>query len=225
MTAGKPRLVACPLGFDERFVVRAIIQLRLGLGSHDALALFLPVEGDPRGLDAFNRVKRMVESYNLDLTLSLSEISVDDFWKGAGQIRKCLEELANKLGSPKLCVVLGGGMRILSLQVLIGVLALNLGGDVLIYREDLKGSVTFSLDALRGLKKPSEEHLKILRVIRRRPGLSFSELADEISMPKATLHKRLQELKDMGLVSVRHEGRRVFISTTPRASLWLSDQQ
>jgi len=221
ITTTRPKLVACPLGFDERFVIRAIIQLRLGLESHDALVLFLPTEGDPRSLEAFNRISRMVENYNLDLALNLREINVDDFWRGASQVRRCLEELASKLGSPELHLILGGGMRILSLQVLVGALALGLGGEVLVYREDLKGSVRLPLDALRDLERPSENHLKLLEVIKRRPGLSLSELAHETSMPKTTLHKRLQELKSMKLISVRYEGRRVFISITPRAKLWL----
>lgn len=216
-----PRLVACPLGFDERFVIRAIIQLRLGLGGQDALVLFLPVKGDPRGLEALNRIKQMLDSYNLSLLFRSEEVDIDDFWKGAGQVRKCLETLVNRLGPTELHVVLGGGMRILSLQVLIGALAINLSGDVLIYREDLKGSATFSLDALRTLRRPSDEHIKILKAVRERPGLSFSELAEEVSMPKATLHKRLQELRGMGLISIRHEGRRAFINITPRAKLWL----
>jgi len=220
MAEGRPRLVACPLGFDERFVVRAIIQLRLGLEGQDVLALFLPLEGDPRGLEALNRVEQMVGNYNLNLLLRSEEVDIDDFWEGAGQVRRCLEVLVDELAPSKLHVVLGGGMRILSLQVLMGALALGLSGDVLVYREDLKGSVAFSLNALRTLRRPSDEHIKVLEAVRRKPGLSFSELAREISMPKATLHKRLQELKNMGLITVGHEGRKAVINITPRAKLW-----
>ena len=215
------KLVACPLGFDEKFVVRAIIQLGLGLREHDALALFLPAEGDPRGLDAYGRVKHMVESYNLDLELRLKEVNVDDFWDGAGQIRRCLKEFVDRLRAPELYVVLGGGMRILSLQVLLGALALGLKGHMLIYREDLRGSAALPLDAIRNLRRPSDEHVRLLKAVERWPGISFSELAEELSMPKATLHKRLRELKEMNLVLIRHEGRRVFIDITPRAKLWL----
>ena len=60
-----------------------------------------------RDRDAYGRVKHMVESYNLDLELRLKEVNVDDFWDGAGQIRRCLKEFVDRLRAPELYVVLG----------------------------------------------------------------------------------------------------------------------
>jgi len=212
--------VACPLGFDERFAIRAVIQLRLGLRQPDAMIVFLPRNGDPRGREAFERIKRMVENYSLSLNLGLEEIDVDDFWAGAGQVRRALEGVLKEQGPSELWTIIGGGMRILLLQVLLGVLALGERGQVLVFREDLKGSITFSLDVLE-LRRPSPDHIRLLKAIWERPGLSLSELSKEISMPKATLYKRIQDLARLGLVDIKHEGRRMSIVVAPRGKLWL----
>lgn len=220
MCPARPRLVACPLGFDERFAIRAVIQLRLGLEQPDAMIVFLPRNGDPRGLEAFERIKRMVENYNLSLDLRLEEVDVDDFWAGAGQVRRALDGMLKERGPSELWIIMGGGMRIMLIQVLLGVLALGEKCQALVFREDLKGSVSFPLDVLE-LRRPSPEHIKLLKAIWERPGLSLSELSREISMPKATLHKRIQDLARLGLVDIKHEGRRTSIMVAPKGKLWL----
>ena len=216
----KPILLICSVGFDERFIVRTIVDFRLGIKSRDGIILFLPRDADPRSYGVINRIEDFIRSYKLNIELFSYEIDIDDFWKGAGRVRKILEEILDRIGPEMVYVMLGGGMRLLILEILIGTVAAGVRGEIIVYKEDLTGKSSFPINILR-MEKPSTSLIQLLEKIVEKPGISFSELSDLLKISKSTLHKRLRTLQHMGLVSIEKIGKSVRISPLPYAHFWL----
>lgn len=216
----KPILLICSVGFDERFIVRTIVDFRLGIKSKDGIILFLPSGADPRSYDVINRIKDFVRSYKLNIELFSYEINIDDFWKGASKVRKIVEEILDDIGPETVYVMLGGGMRLLILEILIGIVATGVRGEIIVYKEDLSGKSSFPTNILR-MEKPSTVLIQLLEKIVENPGISFSELSNVLNISKSTLHKRLKILKHMGLVSLEKIGKNVYVSPLPYALFWI----
>ena len=217
----KPILLICSVGFDERFIVRTIVDFRLGIKSKDGIVLFLPSGADPRSYGVIDRIKDFVRSYKLNIELFSYEINIDDFWKGAGTVRKIVEEILDSIGPETVYVMLGGGMRLLILEILIGIVATGVRGEIIVYKEDLSGKSSFPINILR-MEKPSTVLIQLLEKIIEKPRISFSELSNVLNISKSTLHKRLKILQRMGLISIEKVGKNVYISPLPYALFWIN---
>lgn len=215
------RFVVASVGFDERFIVRLLISARLGVGSEDFLLLVMPEDDSERCLAVVEAVKKLVHTYGLRLNLETLRVNVDSFWESAGSVRKSVEKLYEERGSPELIVLLSGGMRALILEVLSGCVATGLRGNVIVYREDLKGHVEFPLDLLK-IDKPMLQHIRVLEVIRSLGGrANLKGIMDKLYLSKASAHRRVRELEEIGLVRVERRGRASKILLTEKAKLWV----
>ena len=214
-------MVVASVGFDERFIVRLMISARLGVGSDDFLLLVMPSGDDVRCASVVEAVKRFIENYGLRLGLEVLTVDVGSFWGSAGSVRRTVENLYGKLNPSKLIVLLSGGMRALILEVLTGCIATGLKGQILVYREDLKGHIEFPLEILK-IEKPTVEHVKILKIINELSGkANLKDITYKLNISKASAHRRVKELENMNLVKIEHKGRASKILLTEKAELWI----
>lgn len=215
------RLVIASVGFDERFIVRLMVSCSLGVGSYDHLLLVMPSGDDVRCSGVVDSVKAFISNYELKLGLDVVTVDVAGFWSSAGTIRKTIENLYSKLEPKELIVLLSGGMRALIMEVLVGCIATGLKGQVLVYREDLKGHIEFPLEILN-IEKPTIEHTRILKIIHELGGsANLKDIKHKLKISKATAHRKIKELENMNIVRIEHRGRASKILLTEKAKLWI----
>jgi len=219
-TNRRPILIICSVGFDERFIVRAIISLKLGIKSMDGLVLFLPKKADLRSKKVIERINEIIRNYGLNIELYSYEVDIDSFWQAAGSIRTHTEFVLNKIGPKYVYLMLGGGMRLLIIEILMGVIASGVNGEVIIYKEDLSGEASFPLQFIT-IKKPPSQLINLLRIIAENPDSSLTFLAKKTNLPKSTLHKWLKKLHEMNLISIGRKGRSIEVELLPQAHLWI----
>ena len=213
-------LLAAPVGFDERFLFRTILSLRLGLYQQDPICLFLPQNPEEKALRVINYINEMKNTYKLKINILKYEVQIDDFWGAAGFIRKKIEELYLEYNCEKIYVLFSGGMRILALEVLLGALATGKPGEVIVHKEDLSGEIKFPLLFIT-IKRPSPELLNILKTLAENPHATLTEISHALKMAKSTISKRLRELEDLGLIKIHRIGKYTRFEIMPAAKLWL----
>lgn len=216
------RLVVASIGFDERFLVRLIVNSKLGVNSDDLLLLVLPInDEDKRSRKVIDYVNNFIESYRLKIKVKCLTVDVNSFWRAAGKIRSELEKMIYDYKPVNVIILLSGGMRILILEVLVGCLATGIRGDVISYREDLKGLVIFPLNIM-SVKRPPIDCIKILRFLNKKGGKgNLRDISSHLLISKSTAHRRVKELEESGYVKVIHKGKASKIVLTEKAFLWL----
>ena len=211
--------VVASVGFDERFIVRLIVSSKLGVLSEDVLLLVMPLGDDVRSLNVVRAVEKFIGSYGLKVKLHVLRVDVADFWGSAGKVRGKVEEIFGKHVPEKLIVLLSGGMRALILETLTGCVATGLKGEIIVYREDLKGYVNFPLETFK-IEKPPLEELNVLAMVR--DGLvNLRSIASALGVSKTSAFRIIKRLEEKGLVRVEYRGRASKIVLTDKAKLWL----
>jgi len=218
------RLVLSPIGFDERFLLRLMFMYKIGTEEHkDVMLLFRPdaPHQDPRSNNVISQLNKLKELSKLNVEIIVEKVKVDDFWSGVRKIVNRISHVLEEVHPTNVIINLSGGMRVLLLQLFVGCILLPIDAEVVIYREDLSGYVSFPISVLRKLKKPPECMIGILKVIKENPGITFSELARKLNLPKSTLHVRLEKLIEEQLVEATREGAKLKLSLSPWAFLWV----
>jgi len=211
--------VVASVGFDERFIVRLIVSSKLGVLSEDVLLLVMPLGDDVRSLNVVRAVEKFIGSYGLKVKLHVLRVDVADFWGSAGKVRGKVEEIFGKHVPEKLIVLLSGGMRALILETLTGCVATGLKGEIIVYREDLKGYINFPLETFK-IEKPPLEELNVLAMVR--DGLvNLRSIASALGVSKTSAFRIIKRLEEKGLVRVEYRGRASKIVLTDKAKLWL----
>ncbi|OYT52861.1 MAG: hypothetical protein B6U76_09240, partial [Desulfurococcales archaeon ex4484_217_2] len=130
-----------------------------------------------------------------------------------------VEEIFGKHVPEKLIVLLSGGMRALILETLTGCIATGLKGEIIAYREDLKGYINFPLETFK-IEKPPLEELNVLAMVR--DGLvNLRSIASALGVSKTSAFRIIKRLEEKGLVRVEYRGRASKIVLTDKAKLWL----
>lgn len=211
--------VVASVGFDERFIVRLIVSSKLGVLSEDVLLLVMPLGDDVRSLNVVRAVEKFIGNYGLKVKLHVLRVDVADFWGSAGKVRGKVEEIFGKHVPEKLIVLLSGGMRALILETLTGCIATGLKGEIIAYREDLKGYINFPLETFK-IEKPPLEELNVLAMVR--DGLvNLRSIASALGVSKTSAFRIIKRLEEKGLVRVEYRGRASKIVLTDKAKLWL----
>lgn len=211
--------VVASVGFDERFIVRLIVSSKLGVSSEDVLLLVMPSSDDVRGLNVVRAVEKFISNYGLKINLHVLKINVGSFWEASGAVRKNIEKIFSKYVPEKLVILLSGGMRALILETLTGCIAAGLKGDIVVYREDLKGYIEFPLETLK-IEKPPVEELRILKMIKEGK-VNLKSIAKVLSVSKTSAFRMVKRLEERGLVRIEHRGRASKIVLTEKAKLWI----
>lgn len=211
------------LGFDERFLVKHAITEGLGVKGQDmVLAIYPRTEESEKVKRAIEALNEMVRQYELNISVEEFQVDLESFWTACGMVRARLEDTISEERPERMQIVLGGGMRIMVVALLLGAAAVRFRpeAEVLVYREDLKGSIKFPLDLVK-VETPSGEELKVLRKIREKGRTTLSEVARELGLSKTAAFRKVSSLNKGGYVKVVRRGRGSFIELEEKSRLWL----
>ncbi len=217
-------LVLASVGFDERFIVRHIVSTGLGVGSEDIIYAFIPTGDDERGLRVIEAVKELISRYGLHLTVDSLSLDVGDFWGSAGKVRRTVEDVSKKRSPQAMHILLGGGMRVLGFIIFTGALAARYKpqeSTTYIYREDLRGHITFPLEIFKIERPPQHIIDTLMALMDSGKSSSISSLARSLRIAKSTLHRRVAYMEKTGLVTIERRGRSSRIKLLDPAKLWI----
>jgi CRISPR-associated protein Csa3 len=200
------KAIVASFGFDEKFVVRAILRHGLSTGDMVVLVTGKLVE---RVVKAYESVKKLTRQAGAEVRIC--ELEVHDFPKIVPLLRDYLKELAQSFDT--VVLVLSGGMRVIVLALFTA--ALLLPGNaksrfrVELETEDQGLPVSISSNVLRLFATPSlDAKQDLLNVVVSRPGLTVAEMQDIVNKHESTIRRQLKQLEAMGLIKLREAGTR-----------------
>ena len=193
----KSKILMLTLGFDERFVYRAVLRHDVSEGDEIILITGKRIDKVQR---AFEMISNFVKkSYGETVEVKLIEIDPLDVY---GSIRK-IGEVLKGIEERSLLVNLSGGMRALILIVIFSVLLMwKRNFEVEVELEDLSGIVRFPGKLLKvvGSLFPASS-IELLKMIRE--GVCTTEkLAKSLRKERSTIRKRLKRLEEAGLIEI-----------------------
>jgi len=190
---GKGTAIVASLGFEERFLLRAVI--RRGVKENDKIVVIMPEKGDPRGEKAFQTLKELLDKAFPQIELIKHEVNVQDFYGAISNLRNLL----NKLNLENNIVLnLSGGQRLLILEILAAALSLGINAELEIETEDSSVYLTIPIKTMHQLKLDRIDQ-EILRKVAERGEIRLKDL-EELKIPKATLWRKLNRLTEDGLL-------------------------
>jgi CRISPR-associated protein Csa3 len=206
-------------GFDERFVVRAVI--RHGIGSGDRIVLVTGSRHE-RTVKAFEYVRGLAESVGAEAELVEMGDVTYSFPGLVARLRSLLEGLAGAY--ERVTVLLSGGMRVLVLALYTAALLSGRGVKgrlrVEVDTEDVGRLVEIPGEALSLLGPPElGAKMELLRAVVERPGLTVEELASMLSKNPSTIRRQVAALDELSLV--RLHGRPARVEPTGAAIMLL----
>jgi len=213
------RALIASFGFDEKFVVRAI--LRHGIGANDEIVL-VTGRPEPRAEKAYETVKRLADSADARVYLKQLGDAIYDFKSLIRETKKILREAIEK--HERVTLLLSGGMRVIVLGLYTALLllpkSLRERVRVELDTEDVYRLVEIPRSIINIFEVPELGAKKeLLAVIAREPGLTIEELARRLNKDESTVRRQLQALLALGLVRV--EGRPQRAYPTPAAEALL----
>ncbi len=186
------------LGFDEKFCYRAILRHGIKEGNKIILLTAGLVE---RVKKAYEWIKAFAER-SYDVEVKIVQIDVRDFTKAIKVIAGLFEEHRDF----KLIINLSGGMRALSIIVLLAFLIKPIrNADIEIELEDFSGVVNIRneiIDLIVQSKNLTEERLKVLRTITKYDLSDVGRLAEVMGKDVTTVRRHIHELSKLGLVKI-----------------------
>ncbi|WP_324735722.1 CRISPR-associated CARF protein Csa3 [Thermococcus sp. SY098] len=188
-------LVVFPLGFDEKFIVRALIRNKLK--KEDKLLAILPegYEKEERTITALKNLQGLLKSLTSEDSITVVEVPLGSGEDMVLTIRK--EVLRHLTPDREILAVLSGGMRALTVTTLAALSSLQ---DVSVRVEsdfeNLAGFISFDLTPI--LAPADIRWVRILCGIYR--GKSIRKTAEEIGTSPATVSRELQRMMHYNLV-------------------------
>ncbi|HIP65217.1 MAG TPA: CRISPR locus-related DNA-binding protein [Pyrodictium sp.] len=216
------RALVASFGFDEKFVVRAIIRHGIGGGDLVVLVTATPTE---KTLSAYKYVADIAGKVDARVELYVLGEKVYDFTTLVVEVKKLLLKLAREYD--RVTVLLSGGMRVIVLGLYTAVLALP---------DEVKERVVVELDTEdRGVRVEIPKEIvwlfktpelgakkQLLELIVREPRQTVEQLAKRLGKDESTVRRQLQTLAEQKLVKL--EGRPVKPQPTPAARILVEDQ-
>jgi len=200
------RLFIAPLGFHEDFILRSLISLRITRGDLVYVVTCSPITG---------AVKRAYDGLTATLTRQglpqplLVEVNCGDFY---GSFKKVRELVAN-LKPEQVFFCSGGGLRALTLTILLALVSLK--KPFTVHYEAESGIEGFTVKPeffLNLFSEPSEKELLALKAVISKPGISVKELSEVLGVKEKTARNIVTRLKNRGLVTKK--GRREGVEPT-----------
>jgi len=215
------RALVASFGFDEKFVVRAIIRHGIGSGDLVVLVTSTPTE---KTLSAYKYVADIAGKVDAKVELCMLGEKVYDFTTLVIEVKKLLLRLAREYD--KVTVLLSGGMRVIVLGLYTAVLVLpdEVKGRILVEldTEDRGVRVEIPRETISLFKMPELGAKKqLLELIVREPGQTVEQLAKRLGKDESTVRRQLQTLAEQKLVKL--EGRPAKPQPTPAARILVDD--
>jgi len=211
------RALVASFGFDEKFVVRAIIRHGIGGGDLVVLVTATPTE---KTLSAYKYVADIAGKVDARVELYALGEKVYDFTTLAVEAKKLLTKLAREY--ERVTLLLSGGMRVIVLGLYTAALALP---------EEVKEKIVVELDTEdRGVRVEIPREVvelfkmpelgakrQLLELIVREPGQTIEQLAKKLGKDESTVRRQLQTLVEQKLVKL--DGRPTKPQPTPAAKI------
>lgn len=211
------RLIIATIGFEEKFMIRAITRHGLDKGDH---ILLITGPSTEKSMNAINLIKGFVTKYyGKDVSLSIKEVPISDFYTSVLTIKQSIIERAKELTN--VIVNLSGGMRVLIIATLLALAMLNLKNVLIeIETEDSSSIITIPTEMLSlGQSKLGKRLLDILRIlVESQTPLSVSEIAKELQLDESTIRRHLLKLRRMKLIEVK-KPKPLMVQPSPLARL------
>ncbi len=197
-------------GFDERFVVRAIIRHGLSQGDLVILLTSKLVEKAEKAYKYVDQIARNVQAKVEVVELGESTYSFPHLVRS---VKDILIKQAKE--RDRVTVILSGGMRIIVLGLYTA--ALSMPKDlkdkisIEIDTEDINRLVVIPRNIVEIINPPSlGAKSEILDLVIKTPGLTIDELANKLGKDRSTIRRHLQALKEMKLITLRGRPFRVW---------------
>lgn len=197
-----PRALVASFGFDERFVVRAIIRHGIGVGD---LLLLITSTSTEKTLTAYNYVKDLASKVGAQVELLQLGDKVYSFPDLVTELKRILLELLKSYDG--ITILLSGGMR---------VLVLGLYTAALLIPQNVKERISLEIDTEdRGvhIAIPNEllyiltppdlgARINVLRAVVESPGLTIEELSQKLGKDESTIRRQIQTLAKLKLITI-----------------------
>jgi CRISPR-associated protein Csa3 len=205
-------ILVATVGFDEKFVIRAVMRHVDSL-KKVYLITAAPVE------ERVKKAVRLIEEFiskilkepGKEVGLEVIEADLRDFFGVVAELRKkCFEE--DEVTNTYI-INLSGGMRALVLAVLTAFVISGKTGEIEVELENFRGVIRFSPELLRGVGLGDYDR-KVLRSLAQRGKATYRELLTDTNLPRATLFRILKNLKLRGFIKAEITGRTSYYSLT-----------
>ena len=200
------RVFVAPLGFHEDFVLRSLVKFKAMGG--DALYVVTcgpVVSAVKRAIDG---LVAMTSRQGLPQPV-LVELDCNNFYSSVGRLR----ELLRKHLEDDVVFCVGGGLRVLTLVVLLALVSLK--KPFTLHYEPERGVNEFTVEPeffLNLFEELDEAERRVLSVVVLNPGVSVGEIARTLGIKEKTVRNIVTKLKKRGLVVKR--GRREGVEPT-----------
>ncbi|HIH73640.1 MAG: CRISPR-associated protein Csa3 [Thermococcaceae archaeon] len=184
-------LVIFPVGFDEKFIIRALVRKREGvdgLGPGDRLLAVVP-EGygkEERAVNAINSIKAIASPITGEDNVKILEVPPD----GEDMVLKIAQAVRENLTTDRIVLaVLSGGMRPILVSTLLALLSVR-DARVIVESdfENLSGHISLELGAF--LAPPKRRWVMILCGLLK--GWSVRKIAEDLGVSPATISNELK---------------------------------
>ena len=202
------RALVTTIGFDERFVVRALIRYLENI-DHFIGILSTPIE--QRALQAISNIKNFIDKYVVDsgkrLAYEFIEIDITDPYEAIAKLKRIFTS------NNEYVVNLSGGMRALTIVTFIAFIISRARGEIEIELENLQGRISIDPRIITAGPLSSDEE-KIVNTIKKLGRATYRDIMKETGIPRATLFKHLSSLRSRGVIDQQREGRNTYYLLT-----------
>ncbi|MDT7889064.1 MAG: CRISPR-associated CARF protein Csa3 [Desulfurococcales archaeon] len=202
------RALVTTIGFDERFVVRALIRYLENI-DHFIGILSTPIE--QRALQAISNIKNFIDKYVVDsgkrLAYEFIEIDITDPYEAIAKLKRIFTS------NNEYVVNLSGGMRALTIVTFIAFIISRARGEIEIELENLQGRISIDPRIITAGPLSSDEE-KIVNTIKKLGRATYRDIMKETGIPRATLFKHLSSLRSRGVIDQQREGRNTYYMLT-----------
>jgi len=202
------RALVTTIGFDERFVVRALIRYLENI-DHFIGILSTPIE--QRALQAISNIKNFIDKYVVDsgkrLAYEFIEIDITDPYEAIARLKRIFTS------NNEYIVNLSGGMRALTIVTFIAFIISRARGEIEIELENLQGRISIDPRIITAGPLSSDEE-KIVNTIKKLGRATYRDIMKETGIPRATLFKHLSSLRSRGVIDQQREGRNTYYLLT-----------
>lgn len=202
------RALVTTIGFDERFVVRALIRYLENI-DHFIGILSTPIE--QRALQAISNIKNFIDKYVVDsgkrLAYEFIEIDITDPYEAIARLKRIFTS------NNEYIINLSGGMRALTIVTFIAFIISRARGEIEIELENLQGRISIDPRIITAGPLSSDEE-KIVNTIKKLGRATYRDIMKETGIPRATLFKHLSSLRSRGVIDQQREGRNTYYLLT-----------
>jgi len=203
-----PRVLVATIGFDEKFVIRALIRHQEEI---DAFIGILSKPVDQRAAQAADNIKGFIERYVRDRGRSLAyrfeEVDPSDPYLAISSLKKLFKQ------EDEYILNLSGGMRALVVETLTAFIASRARGVIEIELENFTGRIVIDPRVLTASPLNAEEE-RIVAAIRKLGRATYKDIIRETGIPRTTVFKHLSSLRSRGIIAYQREGRTTYYTLT-----------